>query len=127
MEGELEESASVETVTNNAKEGKQSKEILLCLRPIRDGDKTEEANRFKRPIAVEEKRIVSEDSNTAPSSSESTAQSPTGVSSGASARSKKRPASDNNEDTSPSKRSRKRMDSADVVAESLMMMSNKQK
>lgn len=39
----------------------QCKEILLCLRPIRDGDeKTDEALRFK-PSKKKEKRIVSED------------------------------------------------------------------
>ena len=50
----------------------QVKEILLCLRPIRDGDgKTDEANRFK-PYQKKDCRIVSEDNR----SSEATTSSP---------------------------------------------------
>lgn len=50
----------------------QVKEILLCLRPIRDGDgKTDEANRFM-PTKKKEFRIVSEDNR----SSEATTSSP---------------------------------------------------
>jgi hypothetical protein len=50
----------------------QVKEILLCLRPIRDGDgKTDEANRFIL-AKKKERRIVSEDNR----SSDATTSSP---------------------------------------------------
>jgi hypothetical protein len=92
----------------------QVKEILLCLRPIRDGDgKTDEANRFV-PAKKKDCRIVSEDNR----SSEATTASP--VPPG-----RKRTADSAHEDSSPhKKRTAPPALNEDEIAESLVFMSS---
>lgn len=106
----------------------QVKELLLCLRPIRDGEeKVDEMYRFP-PNA---KRVVSEDSNTGQSSGDGEVSGPSSLSDGG-GRPPPRPPKKRIQHTLkelPLKRARKSESSAGTgdtdIAESLVMMSSK--
>jgi hypothetical protein len=103
----------------------QFKEILLCLRPIRDGEeKTDEAHRFK-PSKKAEKRVVSEDNRSDESNSSPTADGKSGETTSDPVllpRGKKRSRLSKR---TPTKRQRSTEEDVDsAVVESLMSMSS---
>ena len=108
----------------------ESKELLLCLRPIRDGEKKVDAKYRFNPLGHGGNKImVSESSNTGLSSGETSLLSSTSEILMASRPLKKRRRKEDT-DEAPLKRSKgkgQRLDSADVdteksVVESLMLM-----
>ena len=102
----------------------QVKEILLCLRPIRDGkSKTDEAHRFKP--SLKQSRVVSEDNHSSETTSSGNVEMTTSVQQEViNGKRQKRIYKDVALSSSKKKRENSTDDIDTVVVESLMSMSN---